>query len=51
MLIRACFTFTGITNNGYIEQNTPSRGVRFNPSLTVCVSYIYMCVCVNTHAH
>jgi hypothetical protein len=24
------FTFTGITNNGYIKQNTGSRGVRYN---------------------
>jgi hypothetical protein len=30
MLIHACFTFTGITNNGYIDQNTRSRGVRYN---------------------
>jgi hypothetical protein len=35
MLIYACFTFTGITNNGYIEQNTRSHSVRYNRVLTV----------------
>jgi hypothetical protein len=30
MLINSCFAFTGITNNGYIERNTRSRGVHYN---------------------